>query len=160
MERINQVIQGKDFQQYLQKTAELEQQRLYCKHGFDHLLAVARIACVYLLEHGENNFEKEIVYSAAILHDLGRWVEYQTGEDHAVVSARLAGPLLEENGFAPEEVRLILQAILEHRKHRDECLSPLGKALALADDWARDCWNCAGQDTCHKFKPEMLAVKY
>lgn len=160
MKRINRLIQRQDYQKHLQKTYDLEQTRVYCKHGFDHLLAVARIAYIYLLEQGEYSLQKELVYTAALLHDLGRWVEYQTGEDHAEASARLALPLMEEEGFSHEEIDLIQKAILEHRKHGDAHLSTLGTALAKADDWARDCLNCTARQTCHKFSPEMMEISY
>lgn len=161
MERLNRIVGGEEFQRHLARTQAAEKGRIYCKHGMDHLLSVARIAYAYLLERGasaEPRF-KEVVYTAALLHDLGRWVEYQTGEDHAKAGARLAKPLLEEAGFTEDEVRVILPAILEHRQESGHT-NALAKALALADDWARDCWNCSAQDTCHKFSKEMLTIKY
>lgn len=137
-----------------------EKERRYCKHGFDHGLAVARIAHSFLLEQGETSLSKEVIYAAALLHDIGRWVEYQTGEDHAQASARLALPLLEECGYSSEEIKVVAKAISEHRTHTGENLSTLGRALALADDWARDCRQCKAKDGCHKFSEKMLQIIY
>ncbi|MDI6812129.1 MAG: HD domain-containing protein [Desulfitobacteriaceae bacterium] len=162
MERLNRMIQGEAFREHLVRTQAEEKERIYCKHGMDHLLGVARIAYAYLLEREEVSSKpqfKELVYAAALLHDLGRWVEYKTGEDHAQASVRLAKPLLIEAGFQVDEVETILDAIMEHRQETGHT-SVLARALALADDWARDCGNCSAQGTCHKFSPEMLNITY
>jgi len=158
--RINDLLDRPEFQQYLDKTADLEKERAYCRHDFEHVLGVARISYAYLLEQGENSLSKEVVYAAALLHDIGRWVEYQTGEDHAQASARLAEPVLRSCNFADGEIEVILQAIREHRGHQVEALSLLGRALALADDWARDCRNCRVREACHKFTADMHNIMF
>ena len=160
MARVNQILENADYLSYMEKIEDLEKGRPYCKHGFDHGLSVARIAYGYLLERGELPLSKEGVYAAALLHDIGRWVEYQTGEDHAEVSARLALPLLEESNFSSEDIPVILTGIREHRRHHDGNLTLLGEALAIADDCSRDCRHCAMQTHCHKFKPEMKLIVY
>ncbi|GAB6172522.1 HD domain-containing protein [Paradesulfitobacterium aromaticivorans] len=160
MNRVNNLIDHPEFQQHLEKIEELERERKFCKHGFEHGLAVARIANAYLLEEGANKLGREVVYAAALLHDIGRWVEYETGKDHAEASAELAAPILAACGFAGTEIEMIAQGIREHRLHRQEGLSPLGQALALADDWARDCRNCAARTDCYKFGDSMLRITY
>ncbi|MDQ7092808.1 HD domain-containing protein [Desulfosporosinus sp. PR] len=160
MARVNKLLDHKDYISYLEMTNQLEKSRYFCKHGFEHGLNVARIAYAYLLEQGIEVLSKEIVYAAAFLHDIGRWVEYQTGEDHAEAGARLALPLLKECKFNSEEIDLILRGIREHRCHSAGELTPLGKALALADDWARDCRNCGVQSQCYKFNHTMREIMY
>lgn len=164
MPRVNKILANNNYQGYMQKIKEMESQRKFCKHTLEHSLAVARIAYIYLLEQeGEEidkEADKEVIYAAALLHDIGRWVEYQTGEDHAQASTRLARPLLEELGFLPAERERILQAILEHRRHHDDHLTMLGRALALADDWSRECVSCKAKDECHKFNDTMLQIFY
>jgi HD superfamily phosphodiesterase len=157
---VNQLLEHEDYIRYIEKIDELEKERLFCKHGFEHGLNVARIAYAYMLEKGEAILLKEAVYAAAFLHDIGRWVEYETGEDHAEASARLALPLLEACSFTPEDVQMILAGIREHRLHGEDNLTPLGEALALADDWARDCRHCSVQNQCHKFNPGMKLIVY
>lgn len=144
----------------MEKIDRLEKQRLFCKHGFEHGLNVARIAYAYLLEKGEVVFSKELVYAAALLHDIGRWVEYETGENHAEASARLSLPLLEACGFDLDDIRVILKGIREHRRHPEDNLTLLGEALALADDWARDCRHCSAQTLCYKYNKSMNQVMY
>lgn len=160
MTRVNKLLDNKSYFLYMEKINCLEKERIFCKHGFEHGLSVARIAYSYLLEKGEIRLGKEVIYAAALLHDIGRWVEYQTGEDHAVASARLALPLLKECGFSPEEIQIILVGITEHRQHHDDGLSLLGEALAIADDWARDCRYCPAQNQCYKFSPAMNEIVY
>lgn len=160
MSRVNQLLEHEDFISYVGKINESEKDRLFCKHGFEHGLNVARIAYAYLLEKGEMLLLKENVYAAAFLHDIGRWVEYETGEDHAEASARLALPLLEACRFSVDDIQVILKGIREHRRHPEDNLTMLGVALALADDWSRDCRQCSVQTKCHKYNQAMNQVIY
>lgn len=160
MTRVNQLLEQEDYICYMEKIDVLEKERLFCKHGFEHGLNVARIAYAYLLEKGELLFPKESVYAAAFLHDIGRWVEYETGEDHAEASSRLAIPLLEACQFSSGDTQVILTGIREHRRHHEDNLTLLGEALALADDWARDCRHCSVQALCYKYNKTMNQVMY
>jgi uncharacterized protein len=160
MARVNHLLEHQDYISYMEKIDSLEKERLFCKHGFEHGLNVARIAYAYLLEKRESLFPKESVYAAAFLHDIGRWVEYETGEDHAEASARLARPLLEACSFSLEDIQVIVKGIREHRRHPEGNLTSLGAALALADDWARDCRHCSVQSLCHKHNQGMNQVLY
>ncbi|MDO4542527.1 MAG: HD domain-containing protein, partial [Bacillota bacterium] len=47
---------------------------------------------------------KELIYTTAFLHDIGRFLEY-SGEspDHALASEELSRPLLEVAGFSATE---------------------------------------------------------
>ena len=160
MARVNQILDHEDYISYMSKIDVLEKERLFCKHGFEHGLNVARIVYAYLLEKGELPLTKEIIYAAAFLHDIGRWIEYETGEDHAEASARLALPLLEACSFSLDNIQVILEGIREHRRHPEDNLTLLGAALALADDWARDCRHCSVQALCYKYNQAMTQVVY
>ncbi|MDO0823926.1 HD domain-containing protein [Desulfosporosinus nitroreducens] len=160
MARVNRLLDHEDYICYIEKIDKLEKERRFCKHGFEHGLSVARISYAYLLEKGDVSLSKEAVYAAALLHDIGRWVEYQTGEDHAEASARLALPLLKSCNFSSEDIGIILGGIREHRRHHYDNLTLLGEVLANADDWSRDCRYCSAQTLCHKFKPAMKQIMY
>lgn len=160
MPRVNQLLDYDEYICSMEKIERLEKERRFCKHGFEHSLNVARIAYAYILEKGERIFPKEVVYAAAFLHDIGRWIEYETGEDHAEASARLALPMLKECGFSTEDSQVILLGIREHRNHQADNLTLLGEALALADDWSRDCRHCTAQTLCYKFSVEMKQIMY
>lgn len=157
--RVNRILDHPLFKEYSLKNAQAEVNRTFCKHGFDHGLSVARIAYIYLLEEKGALISKELVYAAAVLHDLGRWQEYATGEDHALVAIELVQPILKDSGFMPEEAKIILQGIREHRLDPKQEISLLGRALAYADDWARDCRSCMCQTECYKYSPEMDEIK-
>jgi uncharacterized protein len=168
--RVNQILQHHLYEDYSIKNKLAEEKRIYCRHGSDHGLSVARIAYIYLLENwddssGENSvlkadrgIAKEIVYAAGILHDIGRWVEYETKEDHAQAGARLAVPILRESGYEEQEIEVICQGILQHRLDPAAAQSELGQALARADDWARDCHNCESKATCYKYTKDMEEI--
>ncbi|CEO89115.1 HD domain-containing protein [Syntrophaceticus schinkii] len=92
---------------------------------------MSRITYILALESGrffnlieDNNLSgaqaaKEVVYAAGILHDIGRWRQYETGEDHSVIGAELAAEILERTNFTPQEIRVITRAIREHRSQRE-----------------------------------------
>lgn len=156
--RVNRIIEHPLFKEYSLRNAQAEEKRAFCCHGFDHGLAVARIAYISLLEKENISLSKEVIYAAAVLHDLGRWREYETGENHALVGAKLVEPILKESGFSPEEVGVIIQGIREHRLDPENEMSLLGRALASADDWARDCRSCSSQEGCYKYSQNMDEV--
>ena len=167
MPRVNQILQHKSYEDYSIRNKHAEEERIYCRHGSDHGLTVARIAYIYFLEEymqNENSkltevgLNKETIYAAGILHDIGRWVEYEKKEDHASAGARLATPILRDCGFTDLEIEKITIGILEHRLLPNRASSLLGRALALADDWSRDCKNCLSQDSCYKYTKAMEEI--
>ena len=75
MERVNRILENVTFKKNLSHLRKLEENRIYCRHDIDHLLDVARLAYIEDLEKGLG-IEKEIIYATALLHDLGRVLEY------------------------------------------------------------------------------------
>ncbi len=59
--------------------------------------------------------EKETVYLAALLHDLGRIQEYEEGIPHQQAGAKLARQLLCRIGYPKEKLELVVEAIEGHR---------------------------------------------
>jgi len=161
MERIDAIVRDPLFQECLNKNRKAEEGREFCKHDLRHFIDVARITYILALESGryasllESNAlsaqtGKELVYAAGILHDIGRWRQYETGEDHSVLGAELAGEILERAGFSKRETRVIVRAIREHRSQR-EVPSLLGELLHRADNLSRACHECDAKDRCYKF---------
>ncbi|HOB86399.1 MAG TPA: HD domain-containing protein [Bacillota bacterium] len=150
MERINRLIFDEEYRLYLLKNKAPEETRIFCKHDFEHLLNVARLTYLLLLEEGCPFISKEQAYAAGLLHDIGRWKEYLDGVDHAEYGAQLAEPILHRSGFQPEEIDLIVEAIRQHRGKIDpqEPLSPLGRALRQADQLSRLCFMCTALSDC------------
>lgn len=161
MERINKILTDPFFHECINKTKELEKDRLFCKHGLDHLVDVSRISYIIALESGrintiklklnteDINQLKEVIYAAGILHDIGRWKEYEDGSDHAVIGSTMAEPVLKRAGFDKQEILIITTAISQHRGQEGE-RSVLGEVLWLADDYSRGCMECQGRDGCYK----------
>ena len=124
-----------------------EAERRFCRHQIDHLLDVARIAYIRLLER-RMPFRKETVYAAALLHDIGKAEQYETGEPHEVAGARVAAQILTEvEGFSALEKTAIVAAVAQHRRY-DENASPLGKLLFEADKASRPCFACPARKEC------------
>src|SRR5690554_2000500 len=101
MKRINNILVDKSYLLHLKKIKEQEIHRIFCKHDITHFLDVARIAWIITLER-KLLFEKETVYACGLLHDIGRWLEYEDGTDHAHASGKMCVEILERNGFRRE----------------------------------------------------------
>lgn len=149
MERIDKILKNGDYLKYLEKNRLAEISRIYCHHDIKHFLDVARIAYIIVLE--ENlNIEKEVLYAAGLLHDIGRWMEYESGIDHAKASQILAEKILEDCGFSKSESDEILEAIGSHRNRKET--SVLGDVLYKADKLSRNCLMCGAIFTCKHFR--------
>ncbi len=159
MHRVNRILENKDFNKYLRKTEKYEEDREFCKHDMNHLLDVARIAMLMNLET-EAPMKKEWVYAAALLHDIGRFVQYEDGTDHAEASADLAPEILDEAGFTSKEVRIIVEAIRYHRDKRVKEDAGLRGILYRADKASRRCFSCPVEARCDwKKKKKNLTLE-
>jgi putative nucleotidyltransferase with HDIG domain len=148
MERIDRILHHPAFVSALADIEQAEQRRIFCRHGLEHLLATARYMAILAAEEGEN-IPREVLYGAALLHDLGRAEEYRSGESHEDASLTMAAPILADCGYPDEEQAQILQAIGEHRSSYGEPRSPLGRLLYRGDKESRPCFACAASDQCN-----------
>ena len=150
MDRVNRLLASPAYREYLQRIEEKEVGRPFCPHHFHHCLDVARLCWIFFLEEGIDG-AKDVVYGAALLHDIGRWLEYEGGGCHAARGAELADPLLAQAGYDEGERRLIINAIAAHRgKVADAPSSPLSVFLQKADKYSRLCFQCTAWDDCYK----------
>lgn len=147
MERIDAILQDQRFQYGLRRIAALEQQRIFCCHGLEHLLDVARIAWIMILEQ-QLPLQKDIVYGAALLHDLGRYRQYEAQIPHHQASAKLAAEILPAAGYNAEEVENIITAISQHSTCVQGEGPLLAKVLYQADKLSRNCFQCTAQAAC------------
>ncbi|MGG1664433.1 HD domain-containing protein [Brevibacillus sp. NRS-1366] len=67
----------------------------------------------------EEGADMTVLRLAALLHDIGRAEERQTGECHAEISARVTGVLLRERGMGDDLISRVQAAILAHRFRKD-----------------------------------------
>src|SRR5471030_692914 len=145
MERFNCILKDQKYIYYLKRNKKFEKGRKFCKHNLKHFLDVARIAQSINLE--ENlGFEKEIIYTTAILHDIGKSFQYENGMPHEIASFEIARDLLEEYKFNEEELQFIKQGILGHREEKSKGFSML---IYRADKLSRLCINCKARNECN-----------
>ncbi|MFZ5595702.1 MAG: HD domain-containing protein [Bacillota bacterium] len=162
MDRIEKIINDPFYCKCLSLNDERERDRLFCRHDFSHMFRVSLISYKILIDTGRQGDIagwavelpparlKEIVYAAGLLHDIGRWRQYDTGEDHAGAGAVMAGEILARSGFSGKEARLIARAISEHRRPGPRS-GMLGRVLCLADDLSRPCLSCGARFECYKY---------
>lgn len=146
MGRVQKIFQHPTFQTALKKNRDAEADRIFCRHNIDHLLDTARLAYIFSLERGYD-LSKDLIYAAALLHDIGRWRQYEDGTPHDLAGSQLAAPILEESGFNPQECQCVLNAILEHRSTSQG--NHLAEVLYDGDKASRCCFLCPVQDMCN-----------
>ena len=147
MKRVNQIIQHEIFIRELKKLMRLERERIYCRHDIDHLLNVARVAYITALEN-RIPVQKDMIYAAALLHDIGRASQYETGIPHDCAGAGIAEVILKDCGFDEAERAEILDAIGNHREKREDS-SDLSRLIYMADKKSRACFVCRVQSSCN-----------
>ena len=152
LDKINKIINHKKFSKYMDLNREYEVERIFCHHDIVHLLDVSRIAYIMNLEN-HYGLEKQIIYACGLLHDIGRWKQYEEGSDHAEVSSELANGILTDCGFSPEDIYLIQRAIKYHRKKNHPDL--LSEIIYRADKLSRYCCDCKGKNQCKRFTDKM-----
>lgn len=149
MNRVNQILFHPHYRQALEKIEILEKDREFCGHDMAHFLDVARLAYIQCLEQ-EKHVEKDLIYAAALLHDIGRCQQYESGIPHETASAQLAGEILPQCSFSESEQLQIQEAILGHRRMTGgESVSVLGELLYQADKMSRNCFSCPARETCN-----------
>lgn len=145
MERVNKIFLHPLYQESLAEIDCLEQDRVFCGHGLVHVLDVARLAYILCLEEGLE-IGRETVYAAALLHDIGRHLQYTQGIPHHQASAKIACQILPQCGFSREEQDTILEAISSHRNPENS--SDWCRAFYRADKLSRSCYSCQSQSAC------------
>lgn len=150
MPRVDALWKSTEFQRHLHNLSDLERNRIYCRHGLPHLLDVARIMRIRALADGVK-IDPEVLYAAALLHDIGKDEQYETGIPHDVASERVARELLDalpaSLRFSSADTERICTAILGHRHLRADA-EPLERMLYEADKASRACFACKARATC------------
>ena len=93
MKNIDRIINHPLFIMSMKKIHDYEIDRVFCCHGIEHSLDVARVAYITNLEQNLG-FQKEMIYAAALLHDIGRWRQYEKNIPHEEAGAALAADIL------------------------------------------------------------------
>lgn len=146
MNKINEILQNDIFKLNIVKLEKLEENREFCRHGINHSLDVARIAYIMTLEKGLD-YSKEIIYAVALLHDIGRVMQYENGVSHHEGSVILAEEILRNTSYDDEEISIIIEAIKNHRNK--ENASEFNKLIFKSDKLSRNCFMCKSYDECY-----------
>ena len=147
-ERINLILNNDKFIECMRVIAEHEVDRIFCRHGMDHSIDVARIAYIINLEK-QYGIEKSHIYAAALLHDIGRSKEYTTNEKHRTASVTIAENILKNCSFKEDEIKCIIKAIKSHGNSNLEEDNIFGYVLYKADKLSRNCFECNAYGECY-----------
>lgn len=146
---VDKLLKETDFLQQLEQLEQLEEDRQFCRHGLAHLMDTARLIWIRCLE-GRRGMNKEMIYLAALLHDLGRIDQYETGRPHEEAGAERADKLLDAIGYPAEGREKIRQAVLGHRGSGSaQEIIELSALLGWADQRSRMCFQCRAKDSCN-----------
>lgn len=158
MDRINKILTHPKYIHYLKMNEEAEINRKFCHHHLQHSMDVSRVA--YILSLEENlSIKKEIIYATGLLHDIGRFKQYEENIDHALIGAEFAVEILQDSGFNKDEVELITQAIKNHRKNTNP-KTDLDRIIYISDKNSRLCNACPALDECNRFSKEKKPFLY
>jgi len=150
MQKVNSILSHPLFKQNMIKNEHSESQRRFCKHDIAHSMDVARIACIINIED-ELGFSKEVIYAAALLHDITKWQQHLEGIPHNESAILPSKNILRSCDFSDEEISVICDAILNHRdsvknSKEDNAFSHL---IFRADKLSRACYFCRNSDDCN-----------
>ena len=161
MDRVNLIIHNKEYSKRIREIEESEADRVFCRHGYDHLLMVARLGYALLLEDMHSGkktmaddfgleYSKELIYATALLHDIGRFSKYEKeqGMNHRESGIYIATPILKTAGYSGEEISLICNAIRAHGSMSD-IPGSLEGIIYRADKRSRSCFSCMAYDICN-----------
>lgn len=146
MDRIQRIFEHPVYRKNFNGIQKAEKDRKFCRHDLQHFLDVARISRIYNLEDG-GGLSEEVIYAAALLHDIGRYAEITCGTPHDAAGAELAEEILTDCGFAAGDIAMIKAAIAGHR-NKDKCGEKLAVYLYRADKQSRCCFACSAADEC------------
>lgn len=147
-DRINNILNHVLFIENLRKNAAAEADRCFCRHDMAHFLDVARIGMIINLEEGMG-IPKDLIYGAALLHDIGKHRQYEEGIPHEQASAAIAPGILRDCGFDENETHVITDAILQHRNSKVIPERNLRGVLYRADKASRPCFTCEAEQDCN-----------
>lgn len=148
MQRVNSICSHPLWKSCVSKIRDLEKERIFCCHDTSHFLDVARIAWIENLEK-RLAISREMIYAAAMLHDIGRHLQYMQGVPHDEGSVSIASDILKDSGFDEKEQTEILSAIRMHRNPDAASRDDLAGIIYRADKKSRICAFCSASDKCN-----------
>uniref|UniRef100_UPI004057B2ED HD domain-containing protein n=1 Tax=Acetatifactor sp. TaxID=1872090 RepID=UPI004057B2ED len=160
MERVDKILKHDLFVYHLRANEAAEAQRCFCRHNMVHFLDVARIGMIMNLEEGLA-VPKEWIYAAALLHDMGKHIQYENGTPHEITGGEIAPQILRDCDFDEKETDIIVDAILSHRDGNIAAEHSLKGILYRADKASRACFACEAERECNwKDGKKNLQIRY
>lgn len=159
LKETNKIVLSEIYNKYLNELEELEKDRFFCRHNYEHFISVARIC--YILKLEENvDVSKDMIYSTGLLHDLGRVVEIKEGINHAIASVDIARELLELTDFSDDEKKRILDCISYHRT-KEPSEDEFFNIFYRSDKLSRACFRCPAYNECNwSYEKKNHFIKY
>ncbi len=148
MERYQAIIENGKYITHVRNIEKYESDRQFGHHDMSHFLDVARVGMLINLTE-EYNIPKDILYAAALLHDVGRDVQYENGTPHEIASCDIAKDILMSTSYNEDECKMILEAIASHRNKDVKEEKNLRGLLYRADKLCRPCFFCKAEPECY-----------
>lgn len=156
----NTIIQHRIFKKCYKEIAKEETNRIFCRHDMSHFLDVARLMMILNVKE-DLKISDDMIYATALLHDIGRHIQYRQGISHEISSAQIAPLILDDCDFTVEEKNQIIEAILKHRDSKTSEEKNLNGLLYRADKMSRACFCCQVEPICNwKDEKKNLKLKY
>ena len=148
MEKYDKILHDEVYITHIRRCEECEKDREFGHHDMAHFLDVARVGMIINLTENYG-ISKELIYGAALLHDVGRDVQYLEGIPHDVASVEIAKDILSRTEYTFEEQNAILEAIGNHRKADIRQEKSLSGLIYRADKESRPCYFCKAFEECN-----------
>jgi len=141
----NKIFANERYQSIISRIKNHETSRIFCRHDMAHFLDVARIATI-LCQLEKVEMPIDLIYTTALLHDIGRSEEIEKGTPHEVASVALAGDFLALTDFSEEQKVQIVDAIANHRNKN---ATGFNRLFYIADKASRPCYACPAEGQCN-----------
>jgi len=150
VKRVKSILCDEEYQTRIHEIEAKEVTRRFCRHGLEHLMAVARIAYIINLEES-CGLSRELIYAAALLHDIGRCTpEEDSGVGHRAAGVAYATRILRRCDFSEDEISAVIAAVEHHGAAAEAAeAGDLAGLIYRADKLSRDCAGCGAYDECN-----------
>ena len=147
LEITNRILENCLYRQELRKLEALEKDRIFCKHGIEHSLDTARIAMILCRENGIE-INPDIIYTSALLHDIGRSREYTEKIPHHSGGLSIAERILDDTD-CPEDIKKSVISLIANHRNPDNPPDSPEYFFYVADKKSRLCFVCPARTECY-----------
>ena len=136
---------------FFAKMSEIYQNPVW--HGEGDVRTHTRMVCQELVNRSDFRGlparQRQEVFLAALLHDIGRHEQYESGTPHEEAGAQIAPAILADCGYDEKETCVITEAIRMHRNKAIAECADLKGVLYRADKLSRPCFCCKAESACN-----------